>query len=153
MPVRLGASGNLEIESQGFEPRIDGRTQLALVTLDVLEGILEGIEELNKKIAAEQPQGQVRDYDFSVSNKDILEIHDPNQAWIGISVHNPRLSDSGETDSTLFVYINARNHANPVKIKPGEIAHMDFKTPVIRKVYVSCNEAGNTCSGHIVAKY
>lgn len=158
--IRFGPNGRLEVASsldeakkRGYEERVDLSSQLAVVHLDVLEGILSGIEEMNGRLKAREPVGQVRQYDFKVTGREMQTIHDPDNPWIDITVHNPREDSDGNSNSVVFVFTNRRNHPNPVRVGPGRIAHINFETPVIRQLYVSCNSAGASCEGWVVAKY
>lgn len=134
-------------------PLRGGETQIAFVSLDVLEQILDGIQSMTELAQAEQETGVVQQYDFNVSGREQQMLSDPLNAWIDISVHNPQENEDGDANSNIFVYVNRRNLTNPVKVRPGQIGHFNFRTAVIKSLWVSCDELGNSCQGWVIAKF
>ena len=134
-------------------PLRGGETQIAVVTLDAIEQLVDAVEDLKELAKSEQEAGIVQQYDFNVSDRQQQQLHDPNNAWIDISVHNPQRNEAEELNSDVFVYVNRRNLPNPVKVRPGQIVHFNFRTAVIKALWVSCDQEGSSCQGWVIAKF
>ena len=93
----------------------------------------------------ENTVGRLRQFSYSVANTNTKqEIRDTTGAWNSFSVTNDGPGD-------VEVFINDANESKPVTVKYLETANIDFKKPVVNKVYVRLL-SGASSTGRIYGK-
>lgn len=93
----------------------------------------------------ENAVGRLRQYSYSVSDsRTKQEIRDTTGPWISFSVLNDGPGD-------VEIFINDANEGKPVTAKNGETINIDFKKPVVNKLYVRLL-SGASSTGRIYGK-
>ena len=102
----------------------------------------------NATAGEESLTGRVRGFDISASGTKAQEIRDTTGKWHSVTV----ISDVATGGPNILVYVNNKTESKPVTVRPGESVEIDFKKPVIQRLYVQSAD-GTAITGRVFGKY
>ena len=116
---------------------------------EVVQEINRGtVRRTNATAGEESLSGRVRGFDISASGQKAQEIRDTTSKWHSVAI----ISDVATGGSDILVYVNNKTESKPVSVRPSETVVIDFKRPVIQRLYVQSAD-GTAVTGRVLGKY